>query len=57
MDCGTWKKKFMSPDGRFFGYMEIQTKEFREKYAPQMHRTARWTIREHTLEIIEPFLR
>ena len=41
----------------FFEYMEIETKEFREKYAPQMHRTVRWAIREHTLEIIEPFLR
>lgn len=40
----------------FFEYMEIETKEFREKYASQMHRTVRWAIREHTLEIIEPFL-
>ncbi len=40
----------------FFEYMEIKTKEFREKYASQMHRTVRWAIREHTLEIIEPFL-
>lgn len=41
----------------FFEYMEKETKEFREQYAPQMHRTVRWAIREHTLEIIEPFLR
>lgn len=40
----------------FFEYMEIETKEFREKYASKMHRTVRWAIREHTLEIIEPFL-
>ena len=40
----------------FFEYMEIETKEFREKYASQMHRTVRWAIREHTLEMIEPFL-
>jgi AcrR family transcriptional regulator len=40
----------------FFEYMEIKTKEFRERYAPQMHRTVRWAIREHTMEIIEPFL-
>ena len=41
----------------FFEYMELETKEFREKYAAQMHRTVRWAIREHTMEIIEPFLR
>ena len=41
----------------FFEYMEIETARFREQYAGNMHRTVRWAIREHTLTIIEPFLR
>lgn len=41
----------------FFSYMERETAAFREKYAAQMHRTVRWAIREHTLTIIEPYIR
>lgn len=41
----------------FFSYMERETAAFREKYAAQMHRTVRWAIREHTLTIIEPYVR
>ncbi len=41
----------------FFSYMERETGAFREKYAAQMHRTVRWAIREHTLTIIEPYIR
>ena len=41
----------------FFEYMEQETAVFREKYAGKMHRTVRWAIREHTLTLIEPYLR
>ena len=41
----------------FFAYMERETAAFREKYAGKMHRTVRWAIREHTLTLIEPYLR
>lgn len=41
----------------FFEYMERETAKFREKYADNLHRTVRWAIREHTLTIIEPYLR
>lgn len=41
----------------FFEYMEKETTKFRDCYAGHMHRTVRWAIREHTLTIIEPFLR
>ncbi|NCB93385.1 MAG: GNAT family N-acetyltransferase [Clostridia bacterium] len=41
----------------FFEYMEVETALFRDRYAENMHRTVRWAIREHTLTIIEPFLR
>ena len=41
----------------FFHYMEVETAHFREKYAENMHRTVRWAIREHTLTIIEPYLK
>ena len=41
----------------FFSYMERETAAFRERYAAQMHRTVRWAIREHTLTIIEPYVR
>lgn len=37
--------------------MERETAAFREKYAGKMHRTVRWAIREHTLTLIEPYLR
>ena len=40
----------------FFEYMERKTAEFRAEYAAKLHRTVRWAIREHTLEIIEPYL-
>ncbi|MCH3972989.1 MAG: GNAT family N-acetyltransferase [Oscillospiraceae bacterium] len=41
----------------FFEYMERETAAFREKYADKMHRTVRWAIREHTLTLIEPYLK
>ncbi|MBW7571897.1 GNAT family N-acetyltransferase [Caproiciproducens faecalis] len=40
----------------FFEYMERETAKFRAEYAAKLHRTVRWAIREHTLEIIEPYL-
>lgn len=40
----------------FFRYMKSVTREFREKYSANMHRTVRWAIREQTLTIIEPYL-
>ena len=40
----------------FFEYMERETAKFRAQYADKLHRTVRWAIREHTLEIIEPYL-
>lgn len=36
--------------------MKSVTREFREKYSANMHRTVRWAIREQTLTIIEPYL-
>lgn len=42
---------------RFFEYMMIETKQFREKYAQNMHRTIRWSIREQSLIIIVPYIR
>ncbi|MEA5074553.1 MAG: GNAT family N-acetyltransferase [Eubacterium aggregans] len=41
----------------FFEYMERETTRFRAQYAGNLHRTVRWAIREHTLTIIEPYLR
>lgn len=41
----------------FFEYIEKETANFRSKYADNLHRTVRWAIREHTLTIIEPYLR
>lgn len=41
----------------FFRYMEVETARFREQYAQNMHRTMRWAIREHTLTIIEPYIK
>ncbi|MCI2046868.1 MAG: GNAT family N-acetyltransferase [Faecalibacterium sp.] len=41
----------------FFEYMERETAKFRAQYADKLHRTVRWAIREHTLTIIEPYLR
>ncbi|MCI2056058.1 MAG: GNAT family N-acetyltransferase [Oscillibacter sp.] len=41
----------------FFEYMERETAKFRAEYADQLHRTVRWAIREHTLTLIEPYLR
>lgn len=41
----------------FFEYMERETVRFRAQYANNLHRTVRWAIREHTLTIIEPYLR
>ena len=41
----------------FFNYMGREIVVFREKNADNMHRTVRWAIREHTLEIIEPYIR
>ena len=41
----------------FFEYMERETATFRDNYAGKMHRTVRWAIREHTLTLIEPYLR
>lgn len=41
----------------FFEYMERETAGFRAQYADKLHRTVRWAIREHTLTIIEPYLR
>lgn len=41
----------------FFEYMERETASFRARYAANLHRTVRWAIREHTLTIIEPYLR
>lgn len=41
----------------FFEYMERETIAFRAQYASNLHRTVRWAIREHTLTIIEPYLR
>lgn len=40
----------------FFEYVERETAAFRERYADNIHRTMRWAIREHTLDIIEPYL-
>ena len=41
----------------FFSYMEKETAIFRETYAAHMHRTVRWAVREHTLTLIEPYIR
>ena len=41
---------------RFFAYMKSATREFREKYSANMHRTVRWAIREQTLTVIEPYI-
>ena len=41
----------------FFEYMERETIKFRAQYEDKLHRTVRWAIREHTLTIIEPYLR
>ena len=41
---------------RFFAYMKKATREFREKYSANMHRTVRWAIREQTLTVIEPYI-
>lgn len=40
----------------FFDYVQIITKEFREKYEGKMHRTVRWAIREQTLTEMEPYI-
>lgn len=41
----------------FFEYIETETLKFREKYEGKMHWTVRSAIREHTLVIIEPYIR
>lgn len=41
----------------FFSYMELETERYRARYEKTMHRTIRWAIREHTLEITEPYFR
>ena len=41
---------------RFFGYMKVKVREFRDKYEGNMHRTVRWAIREQTLTVIEPYI-
>lgn len=41
----------------FFSYMKEKVREFREKYADNIHRTVRWAIREQTLTVIEPYLK
>lgn len=41
----------------FFSYMEVETERYRTCYEKTMHRTIRWAIREHTLEIIELYFR
>ncbi len=40
----------------FFDELKIIVKEFRDKYAENMHRTVRWAIREHTLTSLEPYV-
>lgn len=40
----------------FFDYVQLITKEFREKYEGKMHRTVRWAIREQTLTEMEPYI-
>lgn len=40
----------------FFDELKLIVKDFREKYAENMHRTVRWAIREHTLTTIEPYI-
>lgn len=39
-----------------FDYVQLITKEFREKYEGKMHRTVRWAIREQTLTEMEPYI-
>lgn len=41
---------------RFFVYIKKGVREFRLKYADNMHRTVRWAIREQTLTLIEPYI-
>lgn len=41
---------------RFFRYMKVKVREFRDKYEGNMHRTVRWAIREQTLTVIEPYI-
>lgn len=41
---------------KFFIYIKKSTREFREKYADNMHSTVRLAIREQTLTIIEPYI-
>ena len=41
---------------RFFIYIKNGVREFRSKYANNMHRTVRWAIREQTLTLIEPYI-
>ena len=40
----------------FFDYVQLITKEFREKYEGKMHRTVRLAIREQTLTEMEPYI-
>lgn len=40
----------------FFDYVQLITKEFREKYEGKIHRTVRWAIREQTLTEMEPYI-
>lgn len=41
----------------FFTKLKDVTYEFRAKYEGNMHRTVRWAIREHTLSLLEPYLK
>lgn len=41
---------------RFFEYVKLSTREFREKYDGHIHKTVRWAIREQTLTVLEPYI-
>ncbi len=40
----------------FFVYVKNGVREFRSKYANNIHRTVKWAIREQTLTVIEPYI-
>lgn len=40
----------------FFDCLKAVTREFRDKYAPNMHKGTRLAIREYTLTAIEPYI-
>lgn len=40
---------------RLFNYLQEAAEDFRTKYGENLHRSVKWSIREHALETIEPY--